>query len=523
MSAAVLISRVLGLVREQVFAYFFGATSVADAYLVAFRIPNLFRDLFAEGALSAAFVAIYSRSQEDERDRLLVAVNRVLFWVLLLLTAAVFLGASIWSAFLAPGFLATPGKLELTTVLTRIFSPFLAFVSFAAVTMGILNSRGSFFIPSMGAAAFNFVSIVVGGIGAYLLRDQGVEAQVIAFSAATLLGAFFQWMIQWPKALSMGVNPLRGLKRAFSISALRAACQEVLFKRLIKIMAPSVLSVAAVQINVVVNTMFAAALVAGSVAHLSYAFRLMHFPMGVFGVALSTAALPKLSRLMSTGDTESFRTTLGQGLKYTIMLAVFSMLGFSLLGRDLVQILFERGQFTREDTIATASVLAAYSFGLVAFNGVKILTQAFYALEKVKIASLVALGSIFTNYALNSYLAPKLGAVGLALSTSLVASFSFLILYFYLRKINLVVRLRTLGVFLLSLVPGCLVALFLLPRVFAYTDLAIGGTLLTEVIALCVKSGMLAFAFFGPCLLLQPDARALFSRLLGKFNRKSSS
>ena len=432
---AVMASRVLGLVRDQVFAALFGAGLQYDAFLTAFRIPNLLRDLFAEGALSAAFVTTFSQTLEakgkDEAARL---ANRVATAMVLIIAAisilAWFFAPSIvyW---LAPGFFEVPSKGELTIYLTRIMIPFLLLVALAAQAMGVLNANNRFGIPSLASAFFNIGSIVGGlALGFWLAPFIGIGA-IEGMAYGTLVGGFLQFAFQWPSLRRLGYrySPLLD----FTDPGLR---------RIAALMGPAIIGVAAVQINVFVNTNFASAIVDprtaqvlnGPVSWLNYAFRFMQFPIGVFGVAIATATLPAISRSAARDNIAEFRQILAHSLVLILLLCVPSACGLIVLGRPIVALIFEHGKFTGFDTLQTADALAAYSLGLAGYAAVKVLSPAFYALKDARTPMLVSLGSIVVNYFMNSMLVHRYGHVGLALSTSMVALVNFGLLLFFMRR-----------------------------------------------------------------------------------------
>ena len=431
---AVMASRMLGLARDQVFAAFFGAGLQYDAFLTAFRILNLLRDLFAEGALSAAFVTTFSQVLEakgkDEAARL---ANRVATAMVLIITVisivAWFFAPSIvyW---LAPGFFDVPGKGDLTIHLTRVMIPFLLLVALAAQAMGVLNANNRFGMPSLASAFFNIGSIAGGLLlGFWLAQPLGITA-IEGMAYGTLIGGFLQFAVQWPSMRRLGYRYRPMLN--FADPGLR---------RIAALMGPAIIGVAAVQINVFVNTNFASAIVDsttakvlnGPVSWLNYAFRFMQFPIGVFGVAIATATLPAIARSAAREDIVEYRRTLAYSLVLTFLLCIPSAFGLIVLGRPIVALIFEHGKFTGYDTIQTADALAAYSVGLAGYAAVKVLSPAFYALKDARTPMLVSLGSIVVNYFMNSLLVRRYGHVGLAFSTSTVASVNFALLLFFMR------------------------------------------------------------------------------------------
>lgn len=434
-SLAVMASRVLGLVRDQVFAAFFGAGLQYDAFLTAFRIPNLLRDLFAEGALSAAFVTTFSQVLEskgkDEAERLSNRVATAMVLVIGAISIVAWFYASAIVYWLAPGFFAVPGKGELTVYLTRIMIPFLLLVALAAQAMGILNANNRFAIPSLASAFFNIGSIAGGlALGFWLAPSIGISA-IEGMAYGTLIGGFLQFAVQWPSLRRLGFRYRPMLDVA-----------DPGLRQIVMLMAPAIVGVAAVQINVFVNTNFASAIVDattgrvlnGPVSWLNYAFRFMQFPIGVFGIAIATATLPALSRSAARENIAEFRETLTHSLVLTFLLCVPSAFGLIVLGRPIVALIFEHGKFTSFDTVQTADALAAYSVGLAGYAAVKVLSPAFYALKDARTPMLVSVGSIAVNYYMNSLLVQRYGHVGLALSTSVVALVNFILLLFFLRR-----------------------------------------------------------------------------------------
>ncbi len=454
-SAAVFASRVLGLVREQVFAVSFGAGKELDAYVTAFRIPNLLRDLFAEGALSAAFVAIFT--QEIERK------NEASAWRLASLvvnTLAVVVGGlcllGIWFApaivrAMAPGFAEEPGKIELTVHLTRIMFPFLLLVALAAVAMGILNTRNRFGVPAAASAFFNLGSIV-GGLACvawfapgYLTAvaasvraaggpppDPALTAQAITgMAVGTLVGGVLQLAVQVPSLWRAGY-------RYRPILAVR----DPGLRQVLRLMGPATIGAAALQVNVFVNSNFASFLGNGPVSWLNVAFRFMQLPIGLFGVAIGTVTLPLVSRHAARGDAEAIRTSIRQALELVALLCLPAAAGLAWFGEPVIGLIYEHGRFTAADTTAAAQALAGYAVGLAGYAGVKVLAPAFYALDDAGTPMRVSVLSIAVNLALN-WLFVRVwgfGTVGLALSTSAVALANCAILLLVLRR-----RLGPLG------------------------------------------------------------------------------
>ena len=434
-SLAVMASRVLGLVRDQVFAALFGAGLHFDAFITAFRIPNLLRDLFAEGALSAAFVTTFTQTlQSKGKDEALRLSNRVATLIIIFITAISILAWIYTPAIvhmLAPGFFAVPGKAALTVELTRIMIPFLLLIALAAQAMGMLNAFNVFGLPALASAFFNIGSIIGGLLLGFSLGPMIGLTPIGGMAYGTLIGGFMQLAVQWPSLRRRGIR----YRPDFSLN-------DPGVRQILRLMGPAIIGTAAVQINVFVNTNFASAIIDpatgavlnGPVSWLSYAFRFMQFPIGVFGVAIATAALPTLSRNTANPDNVEFRRTLAHSLALVFLLCIPSAIGLAVLGRPIVALIFEHGKFTGFDTVQTANALAAYSLGLAGYAAVKVLSPAFYALNDARTPMLVSLGSIAVNYVMNSLLVQSFGHVGLAFSTSAVALVNFLLLALLMRR-----------------------------------------------------------------------------------------
>ena len=410
-SGLTLVSRLLGLVREVVFAALIGAGFHSDAFRVAFRIPNLLRDLFAEGALSAALVPTYARALGEEgRESAFRLANRVLTVLALLLGGLVVLGvvfAGPLVGALAPGYDDVPGKAELTVLLTRIMMPFLPLVSFAAVAMGMLNAEERFAMPALSPAMFN-VMAVLWGTGLWAL-GLPLGHVVLGWSLGTLLGGLAQLLVQLPV--------LRRLGWRFQPEW---APHDPGLRRIARLMAPATVGLSAVQVNVFVNSIFASH-DPGAVSWLDYAFRLLYLPTGLFGVAIGTIAMSGLARRAAEGDLDGLRTTLGQSLSMLAYLTLPATVGIMVLRVPVVRLLYERGRFGPADTEATASALLLYAFGLVGYTAVKVLAPAFYALDQPR-GPLMASGlAVATNLVTVGLLYPRLGFRAVALGTALAA------------------------------------------------------------------------------------------------------
>jgi len=419
---AVMSSRILGLVREMVFASLFGAGRSLDAFLVAFRTPNLLRDLFAEGALSTAFVTTFSKkiATEGEESAWSLA-NKVATLAAVFLSGVVLLGilfAPIIIKIMAPGF--DPEKLQLTILLARIMYPFILLVSLAALAMGMLNARHVFGMPAMASTFFNLGSILAGvGIGWWLDPSWGSRA-LVGLAIGTLVGGLLQLVVQFPSLARVGFRFRPDL-----------AWRDPGVRQVLSLMGPAVVAASAVQVNVLINGIFASQLGDGAVSWLQIAFRLMQFPLGVFGVAIATVTLPMVARSAALGNMGEFRTTLARGMRLAFFLTIPSATGLILLANPIISLLYERGRFTAEMTAQTAGALQFYALGLVAYSALKVLTPAFYAIDRRHTPMVIGFLSIGTNALLNWILTFRmgLGHRGLALSTGVVAVVNFAVLY----------------------------------------------------------------------------------------------
>jgi putative peptidoglycan lipid II flippase len=520
-SVAVMASRVLGLVRDQVFAALFGAGLQYDAFLTGFRIPNLLRDLFAEGALSAAFVTTFSQVLETKGEQEAFRLSNRIATALMLLLGVVCVVGWIFAPevvyWLAPGFFDVPGKAALTIHLTRIMIPFLLFIALAAKAMGILNARHRFGIPAIAPVFFNLGSILGGlflgyGVGPFL----GLSP-IEGMAYGTLFGGFLQFAVQWPSLRRAGFRYRPML--SFTDPGVR---------QILRLMGPAVIGTAAVQVNVFVNTNFASSIIDpvtgvvanGPVSWLSYAFRFMQFPIGVFGVAIATASLPPLSRSIARTNHDEFRQTLAHALSLVFLLCVPSAVGLAVLGRPIVALIFEHGKFTSFDTIQTGNALAAYSIGLAGYAAIKVLSPAFYALGDARTPMVISLISIAVNYVMNSFLVGPFGHVGLAFSTSTVALVNFILLMLFMRRKLGSLEGRQLGGSLLRIcaatVPMAVMA-WLCSALAA--DLPIHGFML-HMVRVGVSIGLAAIVFYWSCRVLKiAELDEAINAIAGRFLR----
>lgn len=410
---ATMTSRILGLVRDQVAGAYFGTTHPYDAFIVATRIPTLLRDLFAEGAMSAAFVPTFTRYLTKEgKDAAWRLGSQVINALLLVTGTFVILGIlfadPIATAF-ARKYSESPGKLELTIWLTRWNMPFLLLIAIAAAYMGMLNALRRFFMPSMAPALYNLVFILCAVVFTPVFMRLGLPP-IMSLTAGMLLGGLAQIIAQWPTLRQ------EGYRHEWRLNFRDEGLREVLF-----LMGPGALGVAAAQINLFVNTLLATQ-EPHVVSALSYAFRLIYLPIGIVGVSVATAAIPDLARHAAHHSYEHMRTTLSWGLRLMLVLTVPATVGLMVLAHPIVELLFQRAAWTADDTVMVSSSLFCYSLGIVGYSIVKIASPSFYALRDSRTPVLVSVTAILSNLGLNLWLYRAIGYRGLALGTAIAAT-----------------------------------------------------------------------------------------------------
>jgi len=510
-------SRVLGLARESVLAHAFGASAAMDAYNVAFRIPNLLRDLFAEGAMSAAFVPTFTRhlttSGKEPAWRLGNHVVNALIVVtgLLVVLGFVFAGPLV-SAFTSDDFTGKPGQLALTVQLARIMLPALTFIAVAAAFMGMLNSLQHYFIPALSPAMFNVVTILCVFALVPLMPALGLEP-IVAIAVGTLLGGVAQLALQWPTLRREGFRYRPTLD--WNDEGLR---------RILTLMGPGTAGLAATQVNVFVNTLLATGAGESAVSWLNYAFRLMYLPIGLFGVSIATATLPVVSRQHTLEDSQAVRGTVASGLSLMLMLNVPATVGLVVLAEPIVRVIYERGRFTSADTLATSSALQFYAIGLLAYSVVRIVSPVFYALGRNRTPVVVSMITVLINAGLNIALVRLLGFRGLALGTSIAALVNAVVLLTLLhRHLGGLHEGRVLG----SLARVA-VAAALMGAAASYTDGALasmlpGGGLVLQVIRLGSTVGVALAVLAAASWLLRirefTEGLAFVRRRLGRTSR----
>jgi putative peptidoglycan lipid II flippase len=424
--AATLISRILGFIRDAVIAWYFGAGLSSDAFIAAFRIPNLLRRLLVEGSLSSAFIPVFTeyivKQDRAEAFHLARSAFRLLSGVLIVVViCGVFL--SPWIVrLIAPGFSAD--KISLTIILTRIMFPYIFFVGLVALCMGILNVLGHFAAPALAPLLLN-LSI----IGSVFLISPSLTKPVIGLGIGVIIGGVLQLTLQLPVLL----------KKGFYFSGKTKMIHPGLIK-VGKLIPPFILGSAVYQINILVGTLLGSLLDQGSVTYLYFADRLVQFPLGVFAIAMATAVLPSLSRQTATGDLEMLKDTFTQALNLVFFITIPATVGLIILREPIVALLFQRGEFDSQATRLTAQALLYYSMGLWAFSGVRIVTAVFFAFQDTRTPLMVAGISILANVILGVVLMKPLAHGGIALATSLASVVNLILLAGALRT-----RLGTLA------------------------------------------------------------------------------
>lgn len=410
---ATLTSRVLGVARESVLAAYFGAGNEYDAFLVAFRVPTLMRDLFAEGAMSAAFVPTFTRHLTLHGKEPAWRLGNNVLNALVLVTGTLVLLAWIFAtplvSWFAPDYATVPGKLELTILLARIMVPFLILVALAAAAMGMLNSLRHYFRPALSPAMFNVASIIC-TIALTPLMPWFGWPRIVAPAIGVLAGGLGQILLQWPPLRGEGFRYVPHLQ-----------LRDPAMRQMLLLMGPGTLGLAATQVNLLVNTQLAAGEGPGAVSWLGFAFRIMYLPIGLFGVSIGTAVLPAVSRQMAGADMQSVGATVTRGVALMLVVTLPATVGLMLLAEPIVQLLLERGRFFASDTLATATALRCYAVGLVGYSTARIASPIFYALGRSRLAVMVAVTAITANLGFSLTLTRTMGFAGLALATSLAA------------------------------------------------------------------------------------------------------
>ncbi len=423
-----LLSRISGLVRDNIFAQVMGSQMIADVFFVAFRIPNFFRRLFGEGAFSAAFVPVYSefdlKHSKHEGQRFIALVSGRLMLILLVVTILGVVFAPALLTIIAPGFRKDPVAFALAIDVTRLMFPYLFFISLVALSAGILNTKGRFAVPAFTPIILNVCLI----IGAWFFASKFSYA-IYAIALSVLVAGLLQLLFQLPFLFKLGslVRP-RIVKKKDDTVADDGA------KQVYHLTLPALFGVSIAQINLLINTALATLLTTGSVAWLYYSDRLMEFPVGVFGIALATAILPSLAKDYAKQSTAAFSRTLDWGCRWVVLISVPAMLALIVLGEAMVTTIYHYGKFTDTDVTRVYHSLIAFAFGLLPIILVKVLAPGFYAQKNTKTPVKIGVIAVLVNIVFSLLLFKPLAHVGLALSTSIAAVVNAGLLFIALRR-----------------------------------------------------------------------------------------
>jgi len=423
--AATLLSRIFGYVRDMVFALFFGAGPVSDAFIAAFRIPNLLRRLFGEGSLTIAFIPVFTEyltnDGKPEAFRLAGAAARLLSVILVVTAILGILLSPLIMKVVAFGFTGSPETFSLSVTLSRIMFPYVICICLVAFSMGVLNALGYFAAPALAPVFLN-----VGMIGAMVLVSwytDDITLKARGLAVGVLIGGVLQLLLQVPFLIRAGFRFWHSVRMVHPG-----------MKRIGTLMLPATFGAAVFQINTVIQTLLASFLPLGSLSYLYYADRLVQFPLAIFGTAVATAVLPSLSRQAAAEDHEALQATFAYALKLVFFITAPSMVGLIVLREPIVALLFKRGAFGPDATKLTAEALLYYSMGLWAFSAVRILYNTFYALQDTKTPVKMAILSILANTVFGLLLMKPMGHAGLALSLSLASVLNLLLLVRYLKS-----------------------------------------------------------------------------------------
>ncbi len=485
--AATLLSRIFGYIRDMVVASFFGAGMAADAFIAAFRIPNLLRRLFGEGSLSIAFVPVFTdvlvNGGREEAMRLAISALKLLF-IGLAVAALLGIVAAPWVIrVVAPGFSVFPEKMALTITLTRLMFPYVIFIGLVALCMGILNVLGHFAAPAVAPVLLNLA--MIGGVFATSLLSRSETVRVLGLAGGVLLGGVLQLALQLPYLATRGVSFWR-----------RSGIWHPAMRKVGVLLLPTVFGAAVYQINILVGTLLASLLPQGSVSYLYYADRLVQFPLGIFAQAAATAVLPALSRQAAGGDHAGMGSTFGHAISLVLFITIPAMLGLIILREPIVLALFKRGAFDARAARLTSDALLYYSLGLWAFSAVRIVVSMFYALQDTRTPVKTAAVSIAANILLGMALMGPMQHCGLALATSLASMLNLAMLVYVLRRRLGVIRWRGIGVSCLKTLAASGVmatASLWIYRLIATDTATAGGLRLIAAIGAAIVVGVAVF------------------------------
>jgi len=506
-SGATAFSRVLGLVREQVMAYFFGAGMATDAFVTAFRIPNLLRDMFAEGAMSAAFVPVFKEKMVHGSDKEAFKLADIVITLILLVVGIVILLGIIAAPAIiyvsANGFVEVAEKFSLTVNLTRIMFVYLLLVSISALVMGMLNSYGRFGIPALSPAMFN-LGTVLSVVILYRYFDQ----PIYTLGIGVVIGGLGQVAIQLPVLWGIGYR----YRPRFSF------LDEGL-KKVIRLLLPMIVGLSAGRINILLNTLLASFLMEGSISYLNYSYRLMHFPLGVFAVALGTVALPRLSEMATRDDTDGLRKAFWETINLNMFVVVPSAVCLIMLGREIVELIYQWGAFSETNASHTTLALIHYSYGLIGFAAVRVTVPLFYASGDSRLPMKISIISVLINMLLYYPLIKVLDFAGLAAATSIAGLVNFIMLAFNLRKMGVIVTWGKLGVNFLRIVSASVLAFLVAKLLPIHPDIG-QGVILDRLVNLFVPLFIAGVLYLLFCLIFRVrEMSLLFEFMRRKFSK----
>ncbi|MAD91595.1 MAG: murein biosynthesis integral membrane protein MurJ [Gammaproteobacteria bacterium] len=486
-----LISRVLGLFRDIVFAQYFGAKIVMDAFLVANRIPNMLRRLFAEGAFSAGFIPVMARYRQnhnhDEARAFIDSISGTFGIILFIVTLIGVIAAPLLVMIVAPGFLGDGGDLDLAALMLKFTFPYLFFISLTALAGGILNTYGNFSVPAFTPVILNIVLI-----GAAILVSPMLDNPAMALAYGVLIAGLFQLLFQLPYLAKLRLLPKpkwapkhEGVRRAF------------------RLMVPAIFGSSAAKINVLIGGIIASMLPVGSISYLYFSDRLMEFPLGIFSIALGTVTLPYLASLWAKEDKQSFRDTLDWSLKLAFLIVIPAAIGLFVLAEPLVASLFFGGVFDEHAVRMTSLALKAYSIGLVGFSFVKILAPAYFAREDTKTPVRIAILSLIVNLILSIFLAWYMTSnnmdgphIGLAIATSCAALLNSILLYFGLRNSQVLQHSKGWPILFIRIIVSSFIMIIALNHFNRPLDWWVDVTFFRRIMQLLISVGMGAVTYF---------------------------
>ncbi|GGC85853.1 murein biosynthesis integral membrane protein MurJ [Undibacterium terreum] len=494
-SGMTMLSRITGLIRDVLIASAFGATGHTDAYNIAFRIPNLLRRVFAEGAFAQAFVPILAqyKSQQghDVTKHLVDHVATLLTWVLVITCVVGVVAAPAVVYMVATGFHSKPQIFDLAVVMTRIMFPYIGFMSLVALAGGILNTWREFKIPAFTPVLLNLSSIAGSLLLAPLLKEP-----IYALAIAVFVGGVLQLAIQVPALVKIGMMP------AISLNPL-PALRDSGVRRVLINMGPAIFAVSASQISILINSNLASRLQEGSISWLGYADRLMEFPTALLGVALGTILLPSLSKANADGDHAEYSALLDWGLRLTFLLAMPSAVGLATLSEPLTASLFHYHQFSADAVHKTATALIAYGAGLIGLIVVKILAPGFYAKQDIKTPVMIAVGVMLATQMMNYLFVPKLAHAGLALSVGLGACINAGFLYIGLTRKGIYQPQKGWLLFLIKLIAALFLMAGVALSVAGHFDwITMQATPVKRLLALALVLASCGIVYFGALLIM---------------------